>query len=97
MVRVFVYVRTIGRLGAIGSGEEGEKEKDRKRERNAIPLVSMRLATISDGSAFLGANDAFGICPRRTNQQTRWTTRGVRREDGDWRGWSCQGRAGIRR
>lgn len=39
MARGSVYVHTIERLGAIGSGEEGEKESDRKREReNEVPL-----------------------------------------------------------
>lgn len=33
MARASVYVQTIGRLGAIGSGEEGERERDRRRER----------------------------------------------------------------
>lgn len=36
-------LHTIERLGAIGSGEEGEKERDRKRERERGTVMSMRL------------------------------------------------------
>lgn len=40
----------------------------RKRERENIRVENTvsehaPIATISDGSAFLGADDAFGICP----------------------------------
>lgn len=95
MVRVSVFVRTIGRPGTIGSGEEGEKERDRKRERERGTVSEHApIAIISDGSALL---NAFGICPRRTNQQACWTPRGARRETCVGRGWLCQGRAGIRR
>jgi len=87
MVRESVYVHTIERLGAIGSSKKGERERERKREREReCGTVSEHapIATISNGSAFPNTNDAFGICPRRTNQQACWTTRGAQREGRHW-------------
>jgi len=62
----------------------------RKRERENVRVESTvsehaPIATISDGSAFLGADDAFGICPPSNQSENAGSGSDARRGDGN--GW----------